>query len=135
MDGGSVELGPLGPRDQLGAVNLITQAKRRQALALATTGEVVSLSRPTTIGSPPDDPNSTAAFTSLHVSNIQAGFLMERQQVAFHGSTVSHLDALCHAHHDGKIYNGIALEEVFEETGCTQMDISGLPAASSLEAC
>ena len=62
--------GRWGPDDQLGAVNLITQAKRRQALALATTGEVVSLSRPTTIGSPPDDPNSTAAFTSLHVSNI-----------------------------------------------------------------
>ena len=118
--------GRWGPDDELGAVNLITPAKRRQALALATTGEVVSLSRPTTIVSPPDDPNSTAAFTSLRVSNIQAGFLMERQQVAFHGSTVSHLDALCHAHHEGKIYNGIALEAAFTETGCTRMGISGL---------
>ena len=36
--------GRWGADDQLGAVNLITQAKRRQALALATTGEVVSLS-------------------------------------------------------------------------------------------
>lgn len=118
--------GRWGADDQLGAVNLITQAKRRQALALATTGEVVSLSLPIRVVSPPDDPNSTAAFTSLRVTNIQSGFLMERQQVAFHGATVSHLDALCHAHHEGKIYNGIALDEVFDETGCTQMGIGGL---------
>ena len=38
--------GRWGADDQLGAVNLITQAKRKQALALATTGEVVSLSLP-----------------------------------------------------------------------------------------
>ena len=118
--------GRWGADDQLGAVNLITPAKRRAALALATTGEVVSLSLPIRVVAPPDDPDSTAAFTSLRISNIQSGFLMERQQVAFHGSTVSHLDALCHAHHDGKVYNGIALEEVFGETGCTQMGISGL---------
>lgn len=118
--------GRWGADDQLGAVNLITQAKRRQALALATTGEVVSLSLPIRVVSPPDNPSSTAAFTSLRVTNIQSGFLMERQQVAFHGSTVSHLDALCHAHHEGKVYNGIALDEVFDETGCTQMGISGL---------
>ncbi len=118
--------GRWGAEDQLGAVNLITQAKRREALALATTGEVVSLSLPITVVAAPDDPNATAAFTNLRVSNIPSGFLMERQQVAFHGATVSHLDALCHAHHEGKVYNGIPLEEVFDETGCTQMGISGL---------
>ena len=118
--------GRWGADDQLGAVNLITQAKRREALALATTGEVVSLSLPIKVVPAPDDPQSTTAFTNLWVTSIQSGFLMERQQVAFHGSTVSHLDALCHAHHEGKVYNGIPLDEVFDETGCTQMGISGL---------
>ncbi|MEE2791960.1 MAG: cyclase family protein [Acidobacteriota bacterium] len=118
--------GRWGADDQLGTVNLITPTKRREALALATTGEVVSLSLPISVVLPPDDPDSTAAFTSLRVSNIPSGFLMERQQVAFHGSTVSHLDALCHAHHEGKIYNGLALDEVFNENGCSQMGISGL---------
>ena len=118
--------GRWGADDQLGAVNLITQAKRREALALATTGEVVSLSLPIIVVPAPDDPNATADFTNLRVSTIPSGFLMERQQVAFHGATVSHLDALCHAHHEGKVYNGIPLEEVFDETGCTQMGISGL---------
>jgi kynurenine formamidase len=118
--------GRWGDDDQLGAVNLITPAKRRAALALGTTGEVVSLSLPISIVAAPDDPNSTAAFTNLHVVNIPSGFLMERQQVAFHGSTVSHLDALCHAHHEGKIYNGVALEDVFNENGCSRMGISGL---------
>ena len=118
--------GRWGADDQLGAVNLITPAKRRAALALATAGEVVSLSLPVSVGEPPDDPDSTAAFTSLRVVDIPSGFLMERQQVAFHGSTVSHLDALCHAHHDGQIYNGLALEDVFTEDGCSRMGISGL---------
>ena len=118
--------GRWGADDQLGTVNLITPAKRRAALALATTGEVVSLSLPISIVPPPDSPDSTAAFTSLRVSNIPSGFLMERQQVAFHGSTVSHLDALCHAHHEGKIYNGHALAEIFNENGCSQMGINGL---------
>ncbi|HJN42588.1 MAG: cyclase family protein [Vicinamibacterales bacterium] len=118
--------GRWGDDDQLGAVNLITPAKRREALALATTGDVVSLSLPISVVSPPDDPNSTAAFTNLHVVNIPSGFLMERQQVAFHGSTVSHLDALCHAHHEGRIYNGVALEDAFNEDGCSRMGISGL---------
>ncbi len=118
--------GRWGADDQLGTVNLITPAKRRAALALATTGEVVSLSLPISIVPPPDSPDSTAAFTSLRVSNIPSGFLMERQQVAFHGSTVSHLDALCHAHHKGKIYNGHALAEIFDENGCSRMGISGL---------
>ena len=118
--------GRWGADDQLGAVNLITPNKRRAALALATTGEVVSLSLPITVGAPPENPESTAAFTNLRVVNIPSDFLMERQQVAFHGSTVSHLDALCHAHHDGKIYNGVALEDIFTEDGCARMGISGL---------
>jgi len=118
--------GRWGADDQLGAVNLITPAKRRAALALATAGEVVSLSLPVSVGEPPDNPDSTAAFTSLRVVEITSGFLMERQQVAFHGSTVSHLDALCHAHHNGQIYNGLALEDVFTEDGCSRMGISGL---------
>ena len=41
--------GRWGDDDQLGAVNLITPAKRREALALATTGDVVSLSLPISV--------------------------------------------------------------------------------------
>ena len=126
MDARALQLGRWGPDDQLGAVNLITQAKRREALALAVTGDVVSLLRPISLSEPPDDPASTSAFINLRVSSIDAGFLMERQQLAYHGSTFSHLDALCHAYHEGKVYNGVPLEEVFEEGGCRRMGISGL---------
>lgn len=118
--------GRWGPDDQLGAVNLITRTKRREALALAVTGDVVSLLRPISLSEPPDDPASTSAFVNLRVSSIDAGFLMKRQQLAYHGSILSHLDALCHAYHEGKVYNGVALEEVFEEGGCRRMGISGL---------
>ena len=38
--------GRWGPDDQLGAANLITEAKRKQAIALARIGRVVSLAHP-----------------------------------------------------------------------------------------
>ena len=37
--------GRWGKDDQLGAMNLVTEAKRQQAVALARTGTVVSLAR------------------------------------------------------------------------------------------
>ena len=66
--------GRWGPDDQLGAVNLITRTKRREALALAVTGDVVSLLRPISLSEPPDDPASTSAFVNLRVCTAP-GFL------------------------------------------------------------
>ena len=42
-DEGPLQLGPVGPQDELGAANLITTAKRKQAQALAREGRTVSL--------------------------------------------------------------------------------------------
>jgi hypothetical protein len=47
--------GRWGPDDQLGALNLITPAKRRQAAALARTGTVVSLERPVALAPKPEE--------------------------------------------------------------------------------
>src|SRR6186997_1526160 len=50
-------LGRWGANDQLGAANLITDAKRKQALALAKNGVVVGLAHPPLKEAAPDNPS------------------------------------------------------------------------------
>src|SRR5687767_10258788 len=85
--------GRWGKDDQRGAANLITPAKRKQALALARTGETVSLAHDTLMEKAVD-----AATPFEHRTTVMAerGIAVEQQQVSFHGSTFTHLDALCH---------------------------------------
>lgn len=54
---------------------------------------------------------------------------MEAQELSFHGSTYTHLDALCHAHYEGAFYNGFLLDEVVTEKGCARLGINNLPGA------
>src|SRR5256885_5486281 len=80
--------GRWGKDDQLGAANLITPAKRKQALALPKTGETVSLSH-----NPLTEKAADANDPFKHQLNIleAAGIAVEQQEVSFHGSTFTHL--------------------------------------------
>jgi kynurenine formamidase len=103
-------------------MNLITPAKRKQALALATTGETVSLSH-----NPIMERAVDAETPFEHALTIMgpAGIVVERQQVSFHGSTFTHLDALCHVSHDGRLYNGFIFSEVVSaEGGCSRLGVA-----------
>jgi kynurenine formamidase len=116
--------GRWGKDDQLGAPNLITAAKRKQALALARTGDRVSLSHDAIL-----DKAIDAATPFEHQTTIMAerGIAVERQQVSFHGSTFSHLDALCHIAYQGQLYNGVPFKDVVSERdGCAKLGITGL---------
>jgi kynurenine formamidase len=45
--------------------------------------------------------------------------------VSFHGSTFTHLDALCHVAHDGQLYNGFRFADVVSEAGgCAKLGIT-----------
>jgi kynurenine formamidase len=117
--------GRWGKDDQLGTMNLITEAKRKQALALAKVGTVVSLAHlPPLV--PKAQAQSAGAFLEIHLSLLSAAFTTEEQQLAFHGSSFTHIDALCHGDHDGKIYNGYPLKESVTEAGCKKLGIDAL---------
>lgn len=114
--------GRWGEDDQLGAANLVTPAKRKEALALATTGETVSLSHNPIVERAVD-----AGSPFEHTLTIMgsAGIALEGQKVSFHGSTFTHLDALCHVSHDDALYNGFAFSEVVSEGGgCARLGIT-----------
>jgi len=111
--------GRWGKDDQLGAANLITEAKRKQALGLPKTGLVVSLAHPPLKEMAPDNPQP---FN--HTMN--RGFSTDTYSVSYHGYAHSHIDALCHITYKGQTYNGHQASEIQTEKGCTQLSIDNL---------
>ena len=111
--------GRWGPDDQLGAANLITDAKRKQALALAKQGIVVGLAHPPLTEAAPDNNNPFE-----HTMN--RGLSTDTYRVSYHGYAHSHIDALCHILYKNQTYNGHARETVLSEKGCTMLGVQNL---------
>ena len=111
--------GRWGPDDQLGSVNLITAAKRKQALALAKSGVTVSLAH-----SPLTERAEDNANPFEHT--MLRGNSMDRYAVSYHGYAHSHIDALCHILYKDQTYNGYARADVNTDKGCTKLGIQNL---------
>jgi kynurenine formamidase len=111
--------GRWGKDDQLGAANLITDAKRKQALALAKNGVAISLAHPPIKEVAPDNPNP---FN--HTMN--RGLSTDTYSVNYHGYAHSHIDALCHILYKDQTYNGYARADVLSEKGCTKLGVENL---------
>jgi kynurenine formamidase len=104
--------GRWGKDDQLGALNLITPEKRKQAAALVTEGVSVSLARNVEKQKASDNPDPFV-HTMLAVGRDAVGpWSMDRYSVSYHGYAHTHLDSLCHLFHRGKMYNGFSRDEV-----------------------
>ncbi len=127
--------GRWGDDDQLGALNLITSAKRVEAAKLVQTGRVVSMARDMTIERL-DDPEQAGAnrapelvgsVRNVFGINTDNGYFWERYEIEYHGGLVTHLDAFCHVAYNGKVYNGRNFEDVASlEDGCTAMGVVNL---------
>jgi hypothetical protein len=129
--------GRWGKDDQLGALNLITLEKRRQAMALAKSGTVISLERKIVPSRAPDETKADGkphgvAFYDIRFKTFPAGdprgndgFSSDIQESHVHGP-MTHLDALCHDSANGKLYNGYPLATVSQEVGCTRLGLDNL---------
>ena len=120
--------GRWGKDDERGVLNLITAEKRRQAAMVAKTGTTVSLSRPIARTKPTSTPqprpvNQGGALTSHFL--ISGDYLFERQEIEYHGGTLSHFDALCHVSYNGKLYNGFNFKDVVTtDGGCSKLTVN-----------
>src|SRR3954467_4487426 len=130
--------GRWGKDDQLGALNFITPAKRREAMALAKDGVVVSLEQPLKIVPKPEETKADGKPHGIPFHEIRfktfpaddprgnSGFTSDVQEYHVHGG-MTHLDALCHDSSDGRLYNGYALKDtVNENAGCTKLGLDNL---------
>src|SRR6476660_8105426 len=109
--------GRWGADDELGAANLITPAKRKQAAALVKEGLPISLAHDIFQEEQPDG----RGHLERKVVSARPGGASDQYAFVgtYHGSTFSHLDAInCHQMINGKGYNGRTLEEVQAADGC-----------------
>jgi kynurenine formamidase len=90
--------GRWGKDDQIGALNLITPAKRKQAAALIKEGFTVSLALDADTVKSIDNPNP--------YDHKMLGIGSDYIGVAMHGWAHTHLDSLAHVNYDGVFYNG-----------------------------
>jgi hypothetical protein len=122
--------GRWGKDDEVGTLNLITPAKRLEAISLAKTGITISLSRPITKQST----GRPRVFQRGFVNKFAFGtepeygeYIEELQEIGYHVSPMTHLDALCHVAYDGMSYNGRRFKEIATlDGGCSKNGIAGL---------
>ena len=97
--------GRWGKDDQLGALNLVTPAKRVAATRVVRNGRSVSLSRPF-----PKEPGPNNAYPAQHymrtVPRGKGGFAADYYGIFYHSIASTHIDALCHTWDEGGMWNG-----------------------------
>jgi kynurenine formamidase len=104
--------GRWGKDDQLGALNLITPEKRKQAAALVKEGMSFSLARTAVKERTDSSPPFVQKMVTLPREGEDITSSGDEYSVAYHGFTQTHLDALCHLFYKGKMYNGFSQKEV-----------------------
>jgi kynurenine formamidase len=117
--------GRWGDDDELGAANLITPAKRKQALALAKEGLAISLAHDIAQEKAADAPN----ILERVLGNVSPTGSTDtyRYTGTYHGVIHSHLDAVdCHVMSEGKGYNGRSMEDIKAAGGCPKGNINAL---------
>jgi kynurenine formamidase len=116
--------GRWGKDDRLGAINLITPEKRKAAARLVVDGVSVSLAHDVLETESPDNPAPFEhTMTATGGPENPAPYAMDRYAVTYHGFAQTHVDALCHVFHDGKMYNGVDRATATTE-GCKELDVT-----------
>ena len=101
--------GRWGPDDQLGTLNFITPEVTANAATTVQSGRLVSCCRPLPTRPAPDNPSPVLHhMTGTYVEGHGGDFFA----ISSHGFATTHIDALCHIFHEGKLYNGYSAETV-----------------------
>jgi len=112
--------GRWGKDDELGTLNLITSAKRKQALALAKEAFPVSLAHDANATKEVDNP----CPIEWELTTDKPETVTDR--IAYnciHGPGTTHLDSFAHMFFDGKMWNGYSRDLVTKEGGAAKVSI------------
>ena len=112
--------GRWGKDDQMGAVNLITPDKRKEAVSAVKDGVSVSMARSAEIEQAIDNPRPIN-----RVMNPRRGGnpgspppdisgASDTYTISYHGLVHTHMDAFCHRAYKGLMFNGMPMTEVTE---------------------
>jgi kynurenine formamidase len=105
--------GRWGKQDQLGTINLITPAKRKEAAALVRAGVSVSLARDAETEKAIDNPSPFGhVMTATGQAPLGGSYCLDTYSVNYHGYAHTHMDSICHMFYRGKMFNGFSQQEV-----------------------
>lgn len=112
--------GRWGQEDQLGALNFITPAKRREAAQLLREGTLISLAH----GCRDGENAEPGGFTHrmLQTGEQEGDSASDMFTLKFHGMGQTHLDALCHLFYKGTMYNGFP-RNIVTEAGAAKLSV------------
>ncbi|HEX7037931.1 MAG TPA: cyclase family protein [Pseudomonadales bacterium] len=119
--------GRWGDEDEAGALNLITPAKRLEAVRAVRIGRSVSCARELAVRPAADNPHPALHMMirggdDCVLPGVGLETTMDFVGVAFHGMATTHIDALCHVFVDQRMYNGFPASEV-KSTGARRGSI------------
>jgi kynurenine formamidase len=109
--------GRWGDADEIGTLNFITPDKVVRAARLITSGRRLSIAQDlSTVAS---RKNRNPILHKMLYRGPHPHGAADVLTIEPHGFHVTHLDALAHMYHDGKVYNGRAVEDVAQQDGLT----------------
>jgi kynurenine formamidase len=126
--------GVWGKDDEAGAVNFIDAEKRRRAAGLVREGRVLSLAQPLSPSTPV--PRHRAPMLHLmgrdggdYAAGAQrpGGFQFAEDTIVMSLHIGTHMDALCHAWYEDRLYNGFQCTEVRSTSRAARCGIEKLP--------
>ena len=125
---------PFGEDDQLGMLNHVDEAKRREALGLVRRGRLYDLGRVLEEGIPvfPGRFFRQTLVTTAHHANEEGGVGENQvnwvtEQVASTMQLGTHVDALSHLQIGERGYNGWTVSELADTTGVKRLGVETVP--------
>ena len=98
--------GRWGDKGSAGAMNLITEGKRLKAAQLVSKGRTVSLSRPFPVTPSAENPRPAQHYMSVWERPNNCGAAVDFYGILYHGTSATHIDALCHVWDEAGMWDG-----------------------------
>jgi kynurenine formamidase len=114
--------GRWGKEDEMGAMNLITAAKRKHAAGLVKEGASFSLARDAEKEKATDNPSPFGHHMTRTGLNNPGSSSGDTFTISHHGYAHTHMDSLCHFFYKGKMFNGYS-QELVTEQGAAKLSI------------
>jgi kynurenine formamidase len=115
--------GRWGKDDQMGTVNLITDAKRKRAASLIREGLAVSLAHDLLLEKAADNANPVGHIMNATGEKPDAFTTTDTYTFNYHGFSMTHMDALCHMFYNGHMYNDLP-QTLVTSSGAQKLDIT-----------
>ena len=109
--------GRWGDKGSAGAMNLIDERKRLQAIGLVENGRAVSLSRPFPVTPTAENPRPAQHYMQVWERPGNSGAAVDYYGLIYHGTATTHIDALCHVWDENGMWDGRKPEDTLTFEG------------------